>query len=104
MYQRDKVQEVISASRIAISDSVAARLALGWTYCKTARLTNHPTRRTDLVTLACNTLTMAEEYVAVTPSELLSDVLDDAERLRLELRQLNAKETQDYGEKYSSRE
>lgn len=69
---------------------MAARLALGWTYCKTARLTNHPTRRSDLFTLACDTLTMAEEYVAVTPSDLLSNVLEDAERLRLELRQLNA--------------
>src|SRR5438105_9250166 len=78
--ERERVEDVISASRIAICDSVTVGLALGRTYCEMARLGNRPVSRNHLFTLACEALTIAEEYAAVAPSELLSSVLEDAER------------------------
>ena len=87
--ERERVEKVISASHISVRDSVVARLALGQTYCKLARLADSPVKRHHLFTLACEALTMAEEYVAVAPPELLLGVLEYVQRLRLEIRQLS---------------
>ena len=74
--------------------AVIVSLALGLTYCRMARSANRvDRRRRHLLALACEALTMAEEYVEVAPSELLCNVLEDAERLRLEIRQLDANST-----------
>lgn len=93
--KRERVDKVISDSRIFICDSVVAQLALGRTYCEMARLATHSVKSRHLFALACEALTMAEEYVALAPPKLLSSLLDDAERLRLELRQLNPWATQE---------
>lgn len=97
MTQPERVEKVISASRISICGSVVAGLALGWTYCRMAEASKQAARRHHLFTLACETLTMAEEYVALAPTALLCSVLDDAERLRLEIRQLSTKWHVDLG-------
>ena len=89
-YERERVEEVISASCVSIRDSVVARLALARTYCETARLANCPFKRHSLFTHACEALTTAEEFVAVAPPELLCRVLEHAQRLRFQIRQLNA--------------
>ena len=92
--ERESVEKVISASHISICGSVIVSLALGLTYCRMARSANRvDRRRRHLFALACKALTMAEEYVEVAPSELLCNVLEDAERLRLEIRQLDANST-----------
>jgi hypothetical protein len=96
LHERDRVEAVISKSHVCISDFVALRLALGLTYCRTARLASCPVKRHRLVTLAGEALSMAgealsmaEEYVDGAPPDLFCDVSQSAKRLRLEIRQLN---------------
>ena len=92
--ERERVEKLISASHISICGSVVVGLALGRTYCRMAGSANRvDIRRCHLLALACEALTMAEQYVEVAPPEFLGNVLEDAERLRLEIRQLNANST-----------
>ena len=88
LHERDRVEAVISKSHVCISDFVALRLALGLTYCRTARLASCPVKRHRRVTLAGEALSMAEEYVE-GPRDLFCNVSQSAKRLRLEIRQLN---------------
>lgn len=88
--EREKVEEVLSASRQSMSDFVVARLVLARTYCQTARLAKHPAKRHHLFTLACEALTKAEEFVAVATPEHLYSVMEEAQRLRFDIRRLNA--------------
>jgi hypothetical protein len=95
LHVRDRVEQVISKSHVCISDFVAVRLALGLTYCTTARLASCPVKRHHLVTLAGEALSMAEEYVDGAPPDLLCNVSESARRLRLEIHQLKANSTID---------
>ena len=90
LHERDRVEAVISKSHVCISDFVAVRLALGLTYCTTARLASCAVNRHRLVTLAGEALSMAEEYIEGAPPDLFCDVSQSAKRLRLEIRQLKA--------------
>lgn len=89
LHERDRVEAVISKSHVCISDFVSVRLALGLTYCMTARLASCPVKRHRLVTLAGEALSMAEEYVQGAPPDLFCDASQSAKQLRLEIRQLN---------------
>lgn len=91
----ERAEKVISASHDSICDSVLARLALARTYCQMARSVSHPMKRRRLFTQACEALAMAEDFVRVAPRELRPVVLEDAERLRFEIRRLNAKASPD---------
>jgi|SRR5215469_3488344 len=90
LHERDRVEAVISKSHVCISDVVALGLALGLTYCTTARLASCPVKRHRLVTLAGEALSMAEGYVEGAPPDLLGNVSQSAKRLRLEIHQLKA--------------
>ena len=79
----DRVAEIISASHTALCDTVVARLALGVTYCKTAKLAKGLEKRRRLVARACEALSIAERYMeAARPEELSSKVGEAAKRLR----------------------
>lgn len=77
-------------ARNSICDSVVVGLVLARTYCEMARFANPLVKRHHLFTLACEALTKAEVFVAAAPPEHLCSVLEEAQRLRLEIRQLNA--------------
>lgn len=91
----EKAERVISASHDSICDFVLARLALARTHCEMARSVSHPRKRRRLFTHTCETLAMAEDFVRVAPPELRPAVLEDAERLRFEIRRLDAKTSPD---------
>lgn len=87
---RETVEKLIAAKSDAIRDSLLVRLALARTYCQTARLAKHPAKRQHLFTLACKTLTEVEQFAAAASPKLPLAVLEEAERLRFEIRQLSA--------------
>lgn len=55
--EQERVDQVISAGRNSIHNSVVVGLALGLTYCEMARLTSLPVKRLHLLALACEALT-----------------------------------------------
>lgn len=87
--EQERVDQVISAGRNSIHNSVVGGLALGLTYCEMARLTSLRVKRLHLFALASEALTRAEAYVTVAPPELVASVLEYAQCLRVEIGYLN---------------